>query len=202
MARALVALKLSPKIKNVISFAQNVATALTGNPSFPNPNPPLATFQADIAALSAAESAVLSRAKGAVENRNEKLVILRTDLNNLRSYVETVAAAASPTSADSLIESAGMTTRKVTPHDKPALAVKQGSVSGTVTLAAKAVARVATYSWEYSTDQKTWTSLPNTMKAKTGVSGLTAMTTYYFRMQALTRTGEGSWGQIISFLVQ
>lgn len=29
MARALVALKLSPRIKNVAAFAQNVATALT-----------------------------------------------------------------------------------------------------------------------------------------------------------------------------
>ena len=70
-------------------------------------------------------------------------------------------------------------------HDKPALAVKQGSVSGTVTLAANAAAKRAAYGWQYSTDQKTWTSLPPTLQSKTGLSGLTVGTTYYFRVQAL-----------------
>jgi beta-xylosidase len=83
------------------------------------------------------------------------------------------------------------------------LTVKQGSVSGTVTLSAKAAAKKAAYNWQYSTDQKTWTSLPQTLKAKTGVSGLTAGTTYYFRSQALTpKGGDGDWGQVISLLVK
>ena len=92
---------------------------------------------------------------------------------------------------------------KPTLHDKPALSVKQGSVSGTVTLVAKAAATKAAYNWQYSTDQKTWTSPPQTLKAKTGVSGLTAGTTYSFRSQALTpKSGEGDWGQIVSLLVK
>jgi hypothetical protein len=67
---------------------------------------------------------------------------------------------------------------------------------------AKAVARTASYTWEYSTDQKTWTPVPPTMQAKTGLSGLTAGTTYYFRMQALTRTGTQNWSQVVSLLVK
>ena len=51
--------------------------------------------------------------------------------------------------------------------------------------------------------KKTWTSLPQTLKAKTGVSGLTSGTTYYFRSQALTpKGGEGDWGQIVALLVK
>jgi hypothetical protein len=202
MARAIVALKLSPRVKNVITFASNIATAMTSNASFPAPNPPIATLLADIAALNTAETAVLSRTKGAVETRNAKLEIVRADLENLKTYVQSVAQAATPTNADAIIESAGMTGRKVTLHDKPALAAKQGSVTGSVNLVAKAAAKRASYNWQYSTDQKTWTSLPPTLQAKTGVSGLTAGTTYYFRMQALVATGEENWSQIVTLLVK
>ena len=202
MGRSIAVLKLSPRIKNVITFAQSVASALTDNASFPSPNPPLATLQANITALSNAETAVLARTKGAVQDRNAKLATLRTDLETLKSYIQGVADAANPTNAASIVESAGMTVRKITLHDKPALGVKQGSVSGTVNLTAKAPAHRASYAWQYSTDQKTWTSAPQTLQAKTGVSGLTAGTTYYFRVQVLTMTGEGDWSQIVSLLVK
>jgi hypothetical protein len=201
MAVSIAVLKLSKKVKNVITFAQNVATAMTSNPSFPTPNPSLATFQADIAALNTAETAVLSRAKGAVETRNAKLAVVRTDLDNLRTYVQTVAHAANPTEAEAVIQGAGMTTKKSTLHDKAALAVKLGSVSGTVNLTAKAAGKHAAYSWQYSTDQKTWSSVPQTMIAKAGVSGLTSGTVYYFRVQALTTAGEANWSQIVSTMV-
>ena len=79
----------------------------------------------------------------------------------------------------------------------------EGSVSGTVTLTAKAAATKAAYNWQYSTDQKTWTSLPQTLKAKTAVSGLTSGTTYSFRSQALTpKEGTSDWGQVVSLLVK
>ena len=202
MARSLVVLKLSPRVKNVISFAQNVASALNGNPHFPSPTPSLATFQADVAALSAAEAAVLSRTKGAVETRNAKLAVVHNDLGTLKAYVQTVAAAAPTADADAIIESAGMTIRAVTQHDKPALAAKPGSVSGTVNLAAKAVGKRAAYTWQYSTDQKTWTTLPQTLEAKTGITGLTVATEYYFRFQTVTKDGLGNWSQTVALTVR
>ena len=202
MARSLAVLKLSTRVKNVITFAQSVASAMTSNPHFPTPNPSLATFQADVAALNTAETAVLSRTKGAVEARNAKLAVVRTDLENLKTYVQSVAAVAAPSDADAMIESAGLTIRKVTLHDKPALAAKQGSVTGTVTLAAKAAAKRASYVWQYSTDQKTWTTAPATLQSKSGVSGLTAGTQYYFRVQPLTTGGVGDWSQTVTLIVK
>ena len=163
--------------------------------------PSIATLQTDIAALNVAETVVLSRTKGAVETRNAKLVVVRSDLEHLRAYVQTVAYAANPSNAEAIIQSAGMAVRRRTLHDKAALAVKVGSVSGTVTLAAKAAAPRASYFWQYSTDQKTWTNVPPTLKAKTGVAGLTLGIVYYFRVQALTKTALGDWGQIVSLLV-
>ena len=202
MASSVVVLKLSTRVKNVISFAQNVTSALTNNPHFPTPTPTLATFQADVAALTTAEAAVLSRLKGAVETRNAKLATVRVDLGNLRMYVQSVAAVAAPADADAIIESAGMTTRKVTLHDKPSIAAKQGSVTGAVNLAAKAAATKAAYTWQYSVDQKTWTTLPQTMKSKTGVSGLLAGMTYYFRFQAVTTAGVEDWSQMVAIMVK
>ena len=202
MARSVVVLKLSPRMKNVIGFAQNVASALLNNPHFPAPNPTLATFQADVAALNQAESAVLSRTKGAVETRNARLEIVRADLENLKTYVQSVASLATPSDALAIIESAGLTVRKVTLHDKPALAAKQGSVTGTVNLVAKSAAKRAAYSWQYSTDQKTWTTLPETLRSKTGISGLAAATQYYFRVQAVTKLGVGDWSQAVVLKVK
>jgi hypothetical protein len=201
--KAIAVLKAGNKVKPLITFAQSVATSMLANTtSFPSPTPALATFQADITALVTAETAVLARTKGAVETRNAKLEVVKGDLEKLRTYVQDVADAANPSNAASLIESAGMTLRKVTLHDKAQLSVKQGSVSGTVVLSAKAAGKRAAYGWQYSTDQKTWTSLPPTLQAKTGVSGLTAGTVYYFRVQPLLPTGEGDWGGIVSFMVK
>jgi hypothetical protein len=200
--RPLVTLNLPKKVKSIITTAENIATAMNNNPAFPTPNPPIATLLADIAAANTAEAAVLSRTKGAVETRNAKLAVLRQDLETLKSYVQTVAGAGTPANAPAIIEAAGMTARKVTTHDKPALAAKQGSVSGTVNLVAKAAGHTAAYDWQYSTDQKTWTTLPMTLQAKTGVSGLTAGTTYYFRVQSLIRTGTENWSQIVSLMVK
>ncbi len=202
MARSVAVLKLSNRVKNVISFAQNVAAAFTNNAHLPAPVPSLATFQADVAALNTAEAAVLSRTKGAVEVRNSKFAVVKQDLENLKTYVQTVAGAASPADAETIISSAGMALRKVTLHDKPALNAKQGSVSGTVNLAAKATAKKASYIWQYSTDQKTWTNVPQTLKAKVGVSGLTVGTQYYFRFQSVTPTGLGDWSQTVALMVK
>jgi hypothetical protein len=202
-ARSIAILKLSNKVKTLITYAQSVATAMQANAtSFPSPTPTMATLQADVAALSTAEAAVVARTKGAVEIRNVKLAVVKGDLENLKTYVQAVADAANPSNAASIIQNAGMTLRKVTLHDKAQLAVNQGTVSGTVVLMAKAAGKRAAYDWQYSTDQKTWTSVPPTLQAKTGVSGLTPATLYYFRVQPLLRTGEQNWSEVISMVVK
>jgi hypothetical protein len=199
--RPLVTLNVPKKVKSIISLAESIANAMNNNPTFPTPPLPIATLLADVAALNTAETAVLQRTKGAVEVRNAKLAVVRNDLEALRGYVQIVAATGTPANAPAVMEAAGMTIRKVTTHDKPALAARAGTVSGTVLLSAKAAGRTAAYDWQYSTDQKTWTTLPMTLQAKTGVAGFISGTTYYFRVQVLVRTGAENWSQIVSLLV-
>jgi len=74
-------------------------------------------------------------------------------------------------------------------------------VPGSVKLAAKAMATRASYEWQYSTDQKTWTHAPSSLQAKTVITGLTSGTTVYFRVRGVTKAGEGAYSQIVQILV-
>jgi len=198
--RSIVALKNPRRVPDLIVYAKKVVTAMTGNPSFPTPNPPLATVESDISELDVAEAAVLTRTKGASANRNVKLAIVRSDMEKLKAYVQETADT-NPGTAESVIQSAGMSVKKITLHDKAELSVLPGVLPGSVHLVAKAAAHRAAYEWQYSLDGKTWTSLPATLQAKTVAEGLTSATNYSFRVRPVTKGGEGAWSQIISALV-
>ena len=193
-------LKMPKSAKELGVFAQHVVTSLTNNLSFPSPSPALPAIAEDISALEAAESAVLGRTKGAVETRNLKLAAVRTDLEHLLSYVQQVADA-NPTAAEQAIQSAGMSVRKLTLHNKAPIAVSQGAVSGEAHLTAKAAAHRASYEWQYSTDQKTWTGAAVTLQAKTDVTGLTVGTTYFFRVRPVLASGGQNWSPFVSLVM-
>jgi hypothetical protein len=207
--RVLVILHLAKRVPDLIKQIKAIILAMTGNPFFaapnplpnPLPNPPLATLAADLAALESSEALTTAKTKGAASARNTKLATVRTDMSLLHAYVQQIADA-NESEATAIIESAGMSTRKPTSFTKSVFVAKTGAVSGLVLLVALAVAKAAAYDWQWSTDQKTWTSLPSTLKAKTSVAGLTAGTIYYFRFRALTRKGQGDWGQFVSLLVK
>ena len=60
----------------------------------------------------------------------------------------------------------GLLVRKAMSRTKQDLAVKQGAVSGSVTINAKAAAQRASYDWQWSLDLKLWTDVPQTLKAR------------------------------------
>jgi hypothetical protein len=112
-----------------------------------------------------------------------------------------LAADANPATAQSLIEGAGFAIRKTASHPKSAIKIEAGTLPGSVKLLAKAVAQRASYEWQYSTDQKTWTNVPATLQSKTAITGLTSTTMYYFRFRGVTKTGEGAYSQVVQILV-
>ena len=91
--------------------------------------------------------------------------------------------------------------RKVNTPSLPEVQAKNAEVSGKVKLAAKAVAPAAVYSWEYSLDQSQWSSVPDTMKSRTELSGLTQGSVYYFRFRTFTRAGRQDYSQVVRLLV-
>ena len=198
------AVLLLPKpAKKLLTFGKAVHDAMAGNANFPSPNPPLSVFKANLNALDDAETKAAARTRGAVTARDATKKQVANDLFHLRDYVQGVAEKIpSPEAAAAVITSAFMSIKKVPQRVMPALAAKNTGVPGQVALAAKTVAQVATYYWEHSPDQVTWTSVPETMRASTKVDGLPWAKLSYFRFRALTRAGKGEYSQVVSLLVQ
>jgi hypothetical protein len=90
------------RVTDVVTYGKSIVTAMTGNASFPTPNPPLATFEADLDGLSVAEAAVLARTKGAAQVRNVKLATVHADFKAELAYVQQVATA-NPSSSAAII---------------------------------------------------------------------------------------------------
>jgi predicted phage tail protein len=200
--RFVVVLLLPTNVPALIKFAQSVVTALTNNAFYPSPNPPLATVSSLITKLDAAETAVKTRAQGTVPARNAAKAALVQALHDLKAYVESIANA-NPEQGEAMITSAALRAKTIPSRTKAALTVSPGDVSGTAKVEAKAVARRAAYEWQWSSDGgKTWTAVPPTLQARTTVAGLPVGTSCSFRFRALSRTGEGDWSQVVTYLVK
>ena len=200
---SLVSLKLPTVVGLLIGFARAIIQALTGNPAFQHPAPTLVALSAATNDLETAQSAAHSRVKGAVEIRNEKRAALLTLLSELKAYVQTVANAGPTEHSAAIIQSAGMSVKKTAVRKPRVFAAIQGSVSGSVKLVAPAAGPRAAYDWEWSTDGgKTWQLAPSTVRARTGMIGLTPGSTVLFRYRAVTKTGETDWSEPTSFIVK
>jgi hypothetical protein len=200
--RSIASLKLPRKVPALITYAQGIVKAMTGNPSFPSPNPALAAVNDAVNELQAAETAALARTKGAVATRNEKRTVLIRLLEQLKAYVQTVADANADSGA-SIVQGAGMGMRKTTVRGAHVFGAKAGPVSGSAKVVAATAARRASYEWEYSVDGgKTWVTAPTTLQAKTMVTGLTPGATVQFRYRPVTKSGEGDWSQPTSLIVK
>jgi len=201
--RALVSLELPTVVGLLISLVRALIQALTGNAAFPNPTPTLAVLSGAVNDLEVAQTAALTRAKGAVEVRNEKRAALVTLLADLRAYVQTIANAAPPEHAAAIIQSAGMNVRKTPVHKPRVFAAIQGSVTGSVKLVAPFAGPRSAYDWQWSTDGgKTWQLAPSTVQARTSMIGLTPGATVLFRYRAVTKTGESDWSEPTSLIVK
>jgi len=196
-----VTLHLPSKVAALIVYAQGIVTRMTGNPSFPEPSPALSAITTAIDQLQVAETAALARTKGAAAVRNDKRTALLTLLRQLRGYLQTVADT-NPTTAASVIESAGVAVRKTATRQARAFAAKPGTVSGTAKVVANPAARRASYEWQYSADGgKTWVTAPSTLQAKTSITGLAPGATVQFKYRPVTKAGEGDWSQPVSMMV-
>jgi hypothetical protein len=198
-----VVLRRPRQVAAFLSMAKAILQAVTNaKATFPTPNPSLATLTTDINSFDSAQSNALMRTKGAVQARNAASVVVASDLDLLRGYVQQVADA-DPPSALVIAHSAGMDLRKTPVRSKNDLNAKPGVTSGSIAVSARVAGVRASHEWQYSTDGgKTWISLPASLQAKTTISGLTPLTTVLVRHQAVTKAGPQDWSQPISVVVQ
>jgi hypothetical protein len=207
--RTIVSLKLPSPVPALITYVQGIVTAMTGNPSFPTPTPPLAVLSTAIGTLQTCETAALARTKGAVIKRNEARTALVVLVQQLRGYIQ-AGADADVENGASIIASAGVAVRKTPVHPARVFTVKPGAVSGSAKIVAASAGHRASYEWEYSTDGgKTWVIAPATLQAKTIVYGLVPGSTAQFRYRHVRKRpgppcekhgpGRLSCAQIFSF---
>ena len=190
------------KVADFIAYATGVAHAMTNNPAFPAPVPALSALSAAVSDLQAADTHALTRAKGTAAARNDKRAVVVSLLRQLGGYVQAIPDA-TPENGATIIQSAGIPVRKVTPRATRVFGAKVGPVTGSAKLTAAVAAARASYEWEYSLDGgKTWVGAPSTLQAKTTVTGLPVGTSVLFRYKTVTKTGEGDWSQGLSLLVK
>ncbi|MGA7121563.1 MAG: fibronectin type III domain-containing protein [Polyangiaceae bacterium] len=202
VARPFAVLKLPEyQVPRLVTVARAIVSAMTKNPRFPSPNPPLATVEAAIAALEEAEVATLGRAPGSVALRDSKRLAVVVLLQQLRDHVQATADA-DIEEGPAIIESAGMSVKRQRGAQERALVARLGPVSGSVKLSAPKAGNRAGYEWAYSTDgQRTWVSVPITVQASTTISGLAPGSTVHFRYRATSKLVTGDWSDSVSTIV-
>ncbi len=201
--RILAVLLLPAKVLDLLKAAQAIVTAMTGNPHFPAPVPPLNTVTGLITTLAQAEQATATRAKGTVQARNAARRALVQALGSLKAYVQNIADAALPEDAANIVTSAGMTPKKATTHVKPPFAATAGALSGSVKLTVRSAGRRASYEWQSSIDgAKTWVDATPSLQARTTITGLPVGSTVQVRFRAIIKGGPGNWSQPLSIVVK
>ena len=115
---------------------------------------------------------------------NTKAFDLEIQLSALGSYV-TVIANNNPDIGDTVIISAGMEVRRTSDRQPQEFTVENTKYPGFVFVTSKSEGR-ASYVWQYSLDQETWTNCNVTRTATTNIGELTPGLRYYFRCAIVT----------------
>ncbi len=208
VVRLIVYLNLNrSKIPSLLARANTIASSIASAPNlFPSPTPSAATLQTLITALETQQKLVVAKQPGAAALRDTKAAALVLSLEQARSYVQGLCDA-EPEQANALIAAAGMKAG-TTPHrSKPVIAATLGVASGSAVLVANRTILVGrtkshvTFTWQSSVDGKTWTTLSATPLAHTTVTGLTPLTTVWFRVGVIIATAEGPWSQPVSLVI-
>jgi len=194
------ALNLPERTLDVVAFARFIASRLDGNPYFPALPVPVATLLGHVDDLEAAELVVRRGKDGTAPARDAKILVVAGDLQQEKTYVETVA---NQHGADALAvaASSGFDTKDTRGPRKWAFDVEQGERSGEAKLYAPRVDRGAIYKWQRSINGTEWIDLPDTNVASTVVTGLSAGTLYFFRYRTLARNVLSDWSDPITFRV-
>jgi hypothetical protein len=164
----------------------------------------MAAFLALIQSFDTAQGTMNAKPRGLASARNTKRDDVWTAMQTLRTYVQSLADGLSGPAAIALIESAGLLVAGIPMHGKALLAAKATTVAGVVHIIANAGlllgsrSRKATFNWQWSTDNKVWTSLPSTPFADTEMTGVTPLTTYYFRVSVTIARVAGAWSESTS----
>jgi len=188
--------------QGLIAKSQFVEGQMTGNASYPTPNPTIVSLTAARTALVAAVAQAESRAIADIAVRNQLTQELRTLLVNLARYVNNVAAG----DVDKAVSSGFELAKKPEPSthlDPPVkLEARVSDFEGCVDLKWKRVEDARMYQVYVNatdpSDATKWEMVAVSSRTQTRVTDLIAGKFYSFRVAALGRIGEGPASDVVS----
>ena len=195
-----VVLKFPDVIAVFIVYAKAIYTAMIGNPLFAALATKVTNLSVDITALYDAETGFKTTPPTkTIQQRDKALEKVKADLRSLRNDVQAIADA-DPTNAEAIIAGAGMAAKDQAVHGKQKNSAKYGVDPGSVVLTAEGA---GAHEWRVSTDEKEWTQLSPTLKAKATVKDLKAGITYYFQNRKMLRNDERTeWSQSVRIMAR
>lgn len=202
---AKVRLRLSrTPVPELLELTQQIVSAMTGNPDFATPNPPLASVTGAADALSKAnntanQARMDSKAKTVLAN--EQADNLRGLLTSLASYVENIASG-----KEAVINGAGMDVKApasagAVPSVVTGLEATTGDNDGELDLSWNSIDGASSYLAERSLTAPptaAWELQGAVTKSRMTADGLESGKRYWFRVAAVGAKGQGGWSDIAS----
>lgn len=197
-----VTLKLPKKCDPFIAYVLSVLAAIDANPTiFATPVPATVDVRSECTTLQGLQNLAKLRTKGAVQDRNTQMAVVKNMMIQLRNYVQGLVIA-SPSEGREICLAANMSPKITTIRQKQVFSVKTAG-TGAVELTASRIAVREAHQWDCSKDGTTWFTMdvPPTLEAKTIISDLLVNTLYYFRHRHIIKGGVTVWDPTITFRV-
>jgi hypothetical protein len=183
-----------------IAKAKQIVTALTGNPNFPSPNPPLA----DIAAVITQTETKSSERDAAQQLAKTKTTELNAFVDELDGVMSQIAGHLDSVAGndEAKILSAGFDTRAAAtatsqpPPPPSSLDTTIGDHDGELDASWDTVAGAKSYVIEISEDPPTptgWKHAGVSTKSKFTIEGLQSGKRYWIRVAAINTAGQSGW---------
>jgi hypothetical protein len=183
----------------VIQFAKQVHTALTGNPNVPAPNPPLSTLQSLIATAESSTDAYEAEKAILRNKKNLRDEAMKALCNGLRLEADAVQAATSG-APDKMATTGFRASKRPSPVGIPAqvmrLVLEAGPIDGTLKASWKPVRGVKVYEMETTSDPtgaNAWAYKGTVTKAKATINSFVSGTRIWLRVRAIGAAGPGPW---------
>lgn len=174
-----------------IAFYRSVLAHLTGNDTFSNPDASLVEVKTAIDALEAAYQATLDGSRTAVSAMHDAEDKADALFRILVAYVNRIADG----NETQILSSGFHVSKQSGTVQKPELDAQNGDNSGSVWLVARAVDKAGAYIWQMVKDNLPasddgWITIGHSTQSYYQVTGLTPGSKYYFRLTAITPTGQ------------
>ena len=194
-------LNLRQPIPDKLQTGRQIIAAMTNNPNFATPHPPLADIAASLTTLDEAYKAhqiAKSDARAKANVADDAEILFDSQLRKLAAYVESIAD-----TDETIIASAGMQTKasRTTPSAlsaPEALTANAGDHEGEINLTWRKVENSRSYIIQMSPDPPTadsWGHAETVTIANKTIQNLTSGKKYWFRVAAIGSLGQSGWSE-------